>query len=101
MPPAGDYSGYEALLVDIQDGILTVTLSNPRKKNALTARASEELTTIWRDVWRDPQVRVIVLTGAGDSFCAGYDLSEAGEELERGDQSRALVRSMTASRAST
>jgi enoyl-CoA hydratase len=93
--PPGDYSGYKSLLLDVKDGIMTVTFSNPRKKNALTARASEELTTIWHDVWRDPKVRVVILTGAGDAFCAGYDLSEAGEELERGDQSRALVKSMT------
>jgi enoyl-CoA hydratase/carnithine racemase len=67
-----------------QDGIATLTLSRPDKRNALTLRMRAEITealTAWGD---DPAVRVVVLTGAGPAFCAGFDLGEFGQpELSR------------------
>ncbi len=76
-----DYSRYTALKLDLAQGIMTVTLSNPGKKNAATPRMNEELTTIWDDLWLDPAVRVIILTGDGGDFCSGVDLSGLSGKL--------------------
>lgn len=74
MPPV-DYSRYEGLKLSLDDGIMTVTLSNPGKKNAVTPTMSRELTSIWEDIWSDPQVKVAILTGEGDAFCSGVDIT--------------------------
>ncbi|MET0985963.1 MAG: enoyl-CoA hydratase-related protein [Steroidobacteraceae bacterium] len=70
-----DYSRYKGLQLSQSDGIMTVTISNPGRKNAITPQQSDELMYIWDDVWRDPNVRVIILTGAGKDFCSGADVS--------------------------
>lgn len=78
-----DLSSYSALKVSAADGILTVALSNPGRKNAVTPEQSEELTRIWDDLWRDPEVQVIILTGEGGDFCSGADVSRlAGQSKE-------------------
>jgi len=69
-----DYSSYKELKLDLRDRVMTVTLSNPGRKNAVTAGMSEELTRIWDDLWRDDAVGVIILTGEGDAFCSGVDI---------------------------
>lgn len=69
------YSHYEGLQLSLTDGIMTITLSNPGRRNAITAVQGEELVTIWEDVWDDPEVRVIILTGDGGDFCSGADMS--------------------------
>ena len=75
MSDAYDYSGYTGLQLSLVDGIMTITLANPGRRNAVTGAQSEELTRIWEDVWLDPEVRVIVLTGDGGDFCSGADVS--------------------------
>ena len=66
------------------DGVATLTLDRPDKRNALSIRLRDELTSRlarWQD---DASVRVVVLTGAGRAFCAGFDLDEfARPELAR------------------
>lgn len=71
-----DYSRYTALKLSLDKGIMTLTLSNPGKKNAVTKRAQEELSTIWEDLWADPEVKAIIFTGEGSDFCSGADVSE-------------------------
>jgi len=59
------------------NGVAVVTLNRPQVLNALDVPAKERLGTIWQDLSDDPQVRVAVLTGAGDkAFCAGSDIKE-------------------------
>ena len=82
------YDRYKELKLALAGGIMTISLSNPGKKNAVTPDMSEELTTVWDDVLRDPAVRLIVLTGEGSDFCAGADFSqlvasEGGEPTPR------------------
>jgi len=55
--------------------IATITLNRPEKHNTLRIEMWEELEEALRDANRDPTVRVVVLQGAGDSFCAGFDFS--------------------------
>lgn len=77
---AHDYGRYKALKLSLADGILTVTLSNPSRRNATTPEMSDELLTIWDDLQNDPAVRVIILTGEGNDFCSGADLSRRKAE---------------------
>jgi len=59
------------------DGIMVVTLNRPDKLNALDVPSKEQLGRIWGLAATDPQVRVIVLRGAGEkAFCAGSDIKE-------------------------
>jgi enoyl-CoA hydratase/carnithine racemase len=55
-------------------GIATVTLCNPAKRNAMTPAMWRELPGLLAAPAADPQVRVLVLTGQGDTFCAGADI---------------------------
>ena len=71
---------YEALLVDVKDGIASVTLNRPEVRNALNATLIRELEEALAELEADPAARVIVLSGAGDkAFCAGADLKGVGE----------------------
>jgi enoyl-CoA hydratase/carnithine racemase len=68
------------MLVDVQhdDGIRTLTLNSPANRNALSERLLAQLEQALRDATSDPDVRAVVLTGAGTVFCSGADLSERG-----------------------
>ncbi|NRB33258.1 MAG: crotonase/enoyl-CoA hydratase family protein [Rhodobacteraceae bacterium] len=55
-------------------GVATVTLNRPDKHNAMSAEMIADLTNVASALGSDPAVRVVVLTGAGRSFCAGGDL---------------------------
>ena len=66
----------EAALLTEQDGhVLTVTINRPEKKNAVNAEVLCGLSDAWRRLDTDDELRVCILTGAGDNFCAGMDLS--------------------------
>ena len=61
----------------ISDGIMAVTLNRPERLNALDVPSKEQLAGLWRDAAANPQVRAIVLHGAGEkAFCAGSDIKE-------------------------
>jgi enoyl-CoA hydratase/carnithine racemase len=64
------------LLVDIADGIATLTLNRPGQFNALSAALIGELQAALDRVAGDPGVRVVVLAARGRGFCAGHDLKE-------------------------
>ena len=61
------------------DGVATVTLDRPGRKNALDPQAFEQLGSELSALAGDPTVRVVVITGAGGDFCAGADLADDGE----------------------
>ncbi|MHB8577789.1 MAG: enoyl-CoA hydratase-related protein [Dehalococcoidia bacterium] len=61
--------------------VARIILNRPRYRNAQSARMNEELDDAFRNAGRDPEIRVIILSGAGTSFCAGHDIGTA-EELE-------------------
>jgi enoyl-CoA hydratase len=60
---------------DKRGAIATITLNRPEKSNALSSALVDALDAAIRDANRDPETKVIVLAGAGDSFCAGFDFS--------------------------
>jgi enoyl-CoA hydratase/carnithine racemase len=79
---------YSALLVDVTDGVATITLNRPEKLNAYNAAMGAELAQAFAALDGDDQVRVIVVTGAGRAFCAGADLSSAGGDTFNYDKRR-------------
>ena len=62
-------------LYHVADRVATVTLNRPDKLNAWTAIMEQEVRAAMSDAEQDPNVRVLVLTGAGRGFCAGADIS--------------------------
>jgi methylglutaconyl-CoA hydratase len=70
-------------------GVVTLTLNRPDKHNALSAAMIAELTEAAARMGRDPAVRVVVLTGAGESFCAGGDLGWMREQMAADAATRA------------
>ena len=70
-----DYSSYTGLKLSKSDGVMTITLSNPGRRNAVTPQQSQELMRIWEDVWQDTEVAVIIITGEGGDFCSGADVA--------------------------
>jgi enoyl-CoA hydratase/carnithine racemase len=66
---------YEVVTYEVADGVATVTLNNPEKRNMLSAQMLSELVDAMKRVREDDEARAVVLTGAGDkAFCAGADL---------------------------
>ena len=65
----------ETLVVEESDGVCTVTLNRPEKKNAINGTMWDELLATFTRVADDTSVRVVVITGAGGAFCSGADLS--------------------------
>lgn len=87
-----DPSRYEMLKVSKQDGIATVSMNNPARKNAVNRKMHLELEHVWDDVDADDDVRVAVLTGEGGAFCAGIDLAGMKDERESGGPKRPRTR---------
>jgi len=73
------YTDTETLLFDTtDDGVVTITLNRPQKKNAANHVMWEDLLVTFRQLKHDGDVRVVVFTGAGDGFCSGADLGGNG-----------------------
>jgi len=65
---------YSTLRAHSEGGVLTLTMNRPEKRNALNTTMIDELKQALDAAGKDESCRVIVLTGAGDAFCAGMDL---------------------------
>lgn len=66
----------ENIIFEQEGGIAKITLNRPNQMNSLSTPLVDELDAILNQVERDPQIRVLVITGNGKSFCAGADLQE-------------------------
>jgi enoyl-CoA hydratase/carnithine racemase len=66
----------ETLIVDRKGGVVNVTMNRPERKNAANAVMLRELQATFEEVERNPEDRVMVLTGAGGAFCTGADLGD-------------------------
>ena len=64
---------------EVIDGVAVVTLSRPDHRNAFSAQMGEELGWAYSRCDADDAIRAVVVTGAGDAFCAGADLTPAGD----------------------
>jgi len=66
------------VLLEKRDGYAIVTLNRPDYMNALSRELRGDFVAVFRDICADPGIRVVILTGAGRAFCAGFDLKELG-----------------------
>ena len=75
-------TNYECVTVEKDDGLTWVTLNRPDKRNAMSPELDREMLDIILSLEGDPETRVLILTGAGDAFCAGMDLKLYFRALE-------------------
>lgn len=74
-----------SLICEKRDYVTYITLNRPEVRNALSEELMTELILALREAGADPEVRVIVLKGAGDkAFCAGGDLAKIRENIDKG-----------------
>lgn len=73
---------YTQILYAVAEHVCTITLNRPDKLNAFTGTMGDELYNAFRCATADPEVRVIVLTGAGSTFCAGVDMQAFADPAE-------------------
>ncbi|HTO08605.1 MAG TPA: enoyl-CoA hydratase [Myxococcota bacterium] len=74
-------TGTDKLLADVEDGVARVTFNQPTKRNALSLEMRAALPKLLQSLQDDPEVRVVVLTGAGtEAFISGADISEFGQQ---------------------
>jgi enoyl-CoA hydratase/carnithine racemase len=76
--------------IEREGGIVTVTIANPGKKNAIPSGAWPEVEAAFREVAARPDDRCLVVTGAGDDFCSGADVSAEGSDGAPGHPLRAM-----------
>ena len=75
----------ELIKVAEDSGIVTITLNRPERLNALVGHMRRDLAEALEEAGSDPDVRVVLMTGAGRAFCAGGDVHFMAELVERGD----------------
>ena len=84
---------YETLLVSTASGITTIAFNRPEKRNAMSPQLHAEMFDLLTELRYDKETRVIILTGAGENFCAGQDLKQYSLEMEnQPEQVRDAVR---------
>ena len=65
---------YQTILYEVDDRIATIAMNRPEKRNAYVPQMGEDLVAAFRAARDDDAVRAVILTGAGQGFCAGVDL---------------------------
>lgn len=81
---------YETLMLEVDArGVAVLTLNRPEKRNAMSGEMIAELHQAAVSLAADGSVRVVVLTGAGGTFCAGGDLNWMKAQIEADDETRA------------
>ena len=78
-----DYSQYQGSAVEKQDKVMTITLNAPKYLDSLSAGIRYSMSRIWEDVQDDPEVNVVVLTGAGRAFSAGGNVIAMQQKIDR------------------
>jgi 2-(1,2-epoxy-1,2-dihydrophenyl)acetyl-CoA isomerase len=64
----------DVILQDLKDGLLTITMNRPERKNAMSAEFTLGLLQAAQRAWDDQDVRAVLLKGAGGTFCVGGDV---------------------------
>jgi enoyl-CoA hydratase len=76
---------YETLRYEQDEHVVTLTYDRPEQRNAVSRVMNRELHHAWQRFRDDQDAFVLVITGAGDTFCAGWDLADAAALSEVGD----------------
>jgi feruloyl-CoA hydratase/lyase len=74
--------GYQTLLIEVDEGIGWLTFNRPNKKNAMNPQLHLDMAAALEELRYNPDVRVVVVSGAGNSFCSGMDLKEFFTDLK-------------------
>ena len=95
-PPAIDFRSFtpKNFLWNLDGKVATITLNRPERKNPLTFESYAELRDTFRNLTYSDEVKVVVVTGAGENFCSGGDVHEIiGPlvEMQRSDDMPALL----------
>jgi enoyl-CoA hydratase len=75
---------FQTLLYDTEDAVATITLNRPERLNTIVPPMPDELEAAVNEATRDERVKVIVLRGAGRSFCAGFDFAGGFHHWDKG-----------------
>lgn len=73
---------YQTVKIEREEGITWVILNRPEKRNAMSPLMHREMVEVLNELEHDPETRVLVLTGAGEAWCAGQDLQLFFRDLE-------------------
>jgi len=73
---------FKTLLLDVADGIATLTLNRPDRMNAFTGQMMTDIIAAFDATDANDDVRAVIVTGAGKAFCAGADLSEGAKTFD-------------------
>jgi enoyl-CoA hydratase len=83
---------YETLSYETDDHVTVLTYDRPEQRNAVSRQMNSELHHAWQRFRDDPDAFVLVITGRGDAFCAGWDLADAAAtEMGDWDEMRTTV----------
>ena len=74
--------GNEDILVDVEQGVATITLNRPEKLNALTTEMANKFSQVIQDVRVNDEIKALIITGAGSGFCSGTDLESRMREMK-------------------
>jgi enoyl-CoA hydratase len=74
----------DLISIDIADGVGTVTLNDPTRRNAVTLEMCDQIDAGLTELEANPSVNAVVITGAAPAFCAGADLTHLGDSAEEG-----------------
>jgi feruloyl-CoA hydratase/lyase len=83
---------YQTILIEKRDGVTTLRFNRPEKRNAMSPRLHREMYDALSELEFDPETKVLVITGQGESFCAGQDLKEYFYELKDDPRGREEIR---------
>lgn len=96
---------YDHVILTQEDHIATIAMNFPERLNAMNSRMMHELCDAVEVVKADSEIRVVILTGTGRAFCAGGDIKEMGEGIQRqqsgGQSFRMLGRAVNYRQGST
>jgi enoyl-CoA hydratase/carnithine racemase len=87
-------TGTNELLCAVDNGVATITLNRPEKRNALSDRLTPALRNVLPALEADVDVRVVVVTGAGKAFCSGGDVSGMGDRRAAPTSTEAAIRTL-------
>lgn len=90
-----DYSRYQFIKVEKENGLATVTLNRPDSLNAVNGELHHELSRIWADIAEDEEINAVVLTGAGRAFCAGGDVKGMSRRADSDSGAKTSARPAT------
>ncbi len=85
----------QSVLLDMQDGVATITLNRPEVLNALDLPMAEALVRAIQVCMDDDGIRAVLMTGAGRGFCAGGDMKAAWEHIQAGGDPHHFFRDLT------